>query len=117
MGNERAGGAAAIIKINDVEVRLHRCGHCGVVPTEADAQTGLSRVPIWHCVICGRNIRLRRMGLKHVEDVDGPRWSVEFSETEPSITFWRRNGPLLAHAICARRAMPFAQFRGVRDEL
>jgi len=68
------------IKINDQEIELVTCGHCGAVPTEADAQAALKKEleMMRHvCAICQQKIKLTEMKLTHHYYSGEHRWMID----------------------------------------
>ena len=106
------------VVINDVEIELRPCGHCGLVPTEDDAHGALAKFlknsPV--CILCGCTIQLNRASLSHGRDThaDLPSWwTLEFSykDFEPNLTLERRSGPFSnrdyrVHIACLKQRCP-----------
>lgn len=68
------------ISINDAEIELVTCGHCGAVPTEADAQRALQReigMSNRSCSICQQKFKLEDMKLTHHYYGDEHLWIVD----------------------------------------
>jgi len=68
------------ISINDQEIELITCGHCGAVPTEGDAQKALNveRERTSHvCAICQQKIKLTEMKLTHHYYGGEHRWMID----------------------------------------
>lgn len=68
------------ISINDAEIELVTCSHCGAVPTEADAQVALKRELRMSgrvCAICQQKVKLSEMKLTHHYYGNEHRWIID----------------------------------------
>lgn len=74
------------ISINDREVELVTCGHCGAVPTEADAAAALKHEISCEqtCAICGLKVKLEEMKVSHHYYSGEHRWLID-GKREPAI--------------------------------
>lgn len=100
------------ISINDVEIEMVTCGHCGAVPTEADAQEALNQILLGPtCAICQQKIKLTELKLEHnYYSGDGERrWVINGKYEElvelshPSNTHWVHS---TMHVACLKRVAP-----------
>lgn len=100
------------ISINDQEIELITCGHCGAVPTEADAQNALKRESAMSnhiCAICQEKIKLADMKLTHHYYGGEHRWIIDGRYDEMidvsaySGANWIRS---TLHVSCLRRVAP-----------
>ena len=98
------------ISIDDREIELETCAHCGAIPTEADAQAELKsdlRGPT--CSICQQKVKLTEMRLTHHYYGGERRWSLDGKYDEIiEISHWSGanwvRGTL--HVSCLRKVAP-----------
>lgn len=99
------------ISLNDQEIDLVTCGHCGAVPTEADAQNALKReqaMPGHVCAICQQKIKMTGMKLTH-HYFNEHRWMIDgaYEEMLDISTYsgvgWVRS---TMHVACLRKVAP-----------
>lgn len=100
------------ISINDQEIELVTCGHCGAVPTEADAQKAMKRELEMNrhvCAICQQKIKMNEMKLTHHYYSGEHRWIIDgkYEEMVDVSTYsgvgWVRS---TLHVACLRRVAP-----------
>jgi hypothetical protein len=103
------------ISINDIEIDLVTCGHCGAVPTEADAQAALNEdrhSPV--CAICSQKVKFTDQKLTHHYYDGQHRWMLDGKYEEiveishPSGSNWIRS---TLHVSCLRKVAPGTQVR------
>lgn len=100
------------IPINDAEIELVTCGHCGAVPTVADAQAALKMelgMSNHVCAICQQKFKITEMKLEHRYYSGEHRWSIDgkyeelIDVSQYSGANWVRS---TMHVSCLQRVAP-----------
>ena len=102
------------ISISDRVIELEKCGHCGAIPTEADASAALRHEIecAQKCAICGQDIKLSEMKLSHHYYGGEHRWLLD-GKREPAIDISHYGGDCWVraptHVSCFKKVAPGAQ--------